>query len=360
MSQWGVDRRPPSVGRIDLAADLPAHRSRRRGGGGRDVGPGDVGVGRRLRRGDDERAPRGVRRLHAQPPAGGRVAPRVHARRLGGPVPLAAALATTGARGRGGGLAGGALIRAGWVSGWRPDRSSTTSRSWGSPRRTSPTGSPTAWRSWPAPSGVGEPGRWPPIRPWRGARAHPVPMASAAMSMAAVRRAAGHGVGIVFDSLSAPERVRRVGRRLPRRRRGPGVHPHPSGLGGHAPHGRDGTGRSTSTAATPTPAPRPTGRPTSSWPGPTPRRWPTPSLDVMARAGVDACNLRVHAPGIAPGTGPGSDRRPGRRGGAPADPISAPVRPGSATVDRRCRRPCRRRRRARRSGSPGRAPAHSA
>ena len=39
-------------------------------------------------------------------------------------------------------------------------------------------------------------------------RAHPVPIVSAAMSHAAVQRAAGLGVGLLFDSLSAPERIR--------------------------------------------------------------------------------------------------------------------------------------------------------
>ncbi len=39
-------------------------------------------------------------------------------------------------------------------------------------------------------------------------RASPVPVVSAAMSHAAVRRAARLGVGLLFDSLSAPERIR--------------------------------------------------------------------------------------------------------------------------------------------------------
>jgi alkanesulfonate monooxygenase SsuD/methylene tetrahydromethanopterin reductase-like flavin-dependent oxidoreductase (luciferase family) len=39
---------------------------------------------------------------------------------------------------------------------------------------------------------------------------HPVPVVSAAMSLAAVRRAARHGVGILFDSLSTPERCREL------------------------------------------------------------------------------------------------------------------------------------------------------
>jgi alkanesulfonate monooxygenase SsuD/methylene tetrahydromethanopterin reductase-like flavin-dependent oxidoreductase (luciferase family) len=39
---------------------------------------------------------------------------------------------------------------------------------------------------------------------------HPVPVVSAAMSAAAVRRAARHGVGILFDSLSTPQRCREL------------------------------------------------------------------------------------------------------------------------------------------------------
>ena len=38
--------------------------------------------------------------------------------------------------------------------------------------------------------------------------AHPVPVLSAAMSAVAVRRAAGLGVGLLFDSLSTPQRIR--------------------------------------------------------------------------------------------------------------------------------------------------------
>ena len=41
-------------------------------------------------------------------------------------------------------------------------------------------------------------------------RAHPVPVLSAAMGFTAVRRAARVGAGLLFDSLSAPERVRQL------------------------------------------------------------------------------------------------------------------------------------------------------
>jgi alkanesulfonate monooxygenase SsuD/methylene tetrahydromethanopterin reductase-like flavin-dependent oxidoreductase (luciferase family) len=39
---------------------------------------------------------------------------------------------------------------------------------------------------------------------------HPVPLVSAAMGFTAVRRAAGNGVGLVFDSLSSPDRAREL------------------------------------------------------------------------------------------------------------------------------------------------------
>ncbi|MGQ0804517.1 MAG: LLM class flavin-dependent oxidoreductase [Actinomycetota bacterium] len=39
---------------------------------------------------------------------------------------------------------------------------------------------------------------------------HPVPMVSAAMIVTAVQRAAGHGIGLLFDSLSTPERCREL------------------------------------------------------------------------------------------------------------------------------------------------------
>jgi alkanesulfonate monooxygenase SsuD/methylene tetrahydromethanopterin reductase-like flavin-dependent oxidoreductase (luciferase family) len=39
---------------------------------------------------------------------------------------------------------------------------------------------------------------------------HPVPVVSAAMSDTAARRAAGLGIGLLFDSLSAPERIREL------------------------------------------------------------------------------------------------------------------------------------------------------
>jgi alkanesulfonate monooxygenase SsuD/methylene tetrahydromethanopterin reductase-like flavin-dependent oxidoreductase (luciferase family) len=129
--------------------------------------------------------------------------------------------------------------------------------------------------------------------------AHPVPVVSAAMSMAAVRRAARLGVGLVFDSLSTPERVRTL-------------------VDGYRGAGGDGACVLIRRV----------------WLGPPPRAEMAKQVDVyrgyagtsaqahwtadelvtgddpaavagdlagtMTRAGADACNLRVHAPGISP------------------------------------------------------------
>jgi alkanesulfonate monooxygenase SsuD/methylene tetrahydromethanopterin reductase-like flavin-dependent oxidoreductase (luciferase family) len=132
-----------------------------------------------------------------------------------------------------------------------------------------------------------------------GCAERPIPMASAAMSAAAVRRAAAHGMGIVFDSLSAPQRIRRL------------VDAYRSGGGADARillHrvwvGRPPTDemakqvdvyRGYAAAGAQT-------------------HWTADELvagadsaavadglfEVMTRAGADACNLRLHAPGITP------------------------------------------------------------
>jgi alkanesulfonate monooxygenase SsuD/methylene tetrahydromethanopterin reductase-like flavin-dependent oxidoreductase (luciferase family) len=131
-------------------------------------------------------------------------------------------------------------------------------------------------------------------------RHHPVPMASAAMSMTAVRRAAGHGMGIVFDSLSAPERVRELvdayrhagGDRacILIRRVWVGTAPTDEMVKqvdvyrGYADIGAQAHWKADELVA-----------------GESARAVADGLLDVMARAGADACNLRVHAPGIGPG-----------------------------------------------------------
>ena len=127
----------------------------------------------------------------------------------------------------------------------------------------------------------------------------PIPMASAAMSTAAVRRAAGHGMGIVFDSLSAPERVRQLvdayrgagGDRACILIRRVWVGRPPSEemakqVGVY--RGYAATGAQTHWKADELVA------------GPDPSVVADALFEVMTRAGADACNLRVHAPGISP------------------------------------------------------------
>jgi alkanesulfonate monooxygenase SsuD/methylene tetrahydromethanopterin reductase-like flavin-dependent oxidoreductase (luciferase family) len=128
---------------------------------------------------------------------------------------------------------------------------------------------------------------------------HPVPIVSAAMGFTAVRRAAALGVGVVFDSLSTPERCRELT---------------------DAYHAAGGTGACVLIRR--------------AWVGDPPRdrvddqlqvyrgyssraamqHWGSDELvtasdgeavaerliDVMGRAGADALNLRVHVPGVSP------------------------------------------------------------
>jgi alkanesulfonate monooxygenase SsuD/methylene tetrahydromethanopterin reductase-like flavin-dependent oxidoreductase (luciferase family) len=131
-------------------------------------------------------------------------------------------------------------------------------------------------------------------------RTHPVPVASAAMSPAAVRRAAHLGLDIVFDSLSAPERVRQLvdayrlaggtGAAILIRRAWVGEPPTKemarqldvyrgyAATGAQAHWSADGLIHSQD-----------------------PGSVADALFEVMARSGADACNLRLHAPGIAPG-----------------------------------------------------------
>ncbi|HXQ75684.1 MAG TPA: LLM class flavin-dependent oxidoreductase [Acidimicrobiales bacterium] len=147
--------------------------------------------------------------------------------------------------------------------------------------------------------GGGEPGRLAADPAVARCAAHPVPMASAAMSTVAVRRAAGHGMGIVFDSLSAPERVRR----LVDVYRGAGgeqacilirrvwmgtpptdeMHRQVDVYRGYADAGAQTHWTADELVA-----------------GADAPAVADALVDVMARAGADACNLRLHAPGIAP------------------------------------------------------------
>ncbi len=129
----------------------------------------------------------------------------------------------------------------------------------------------------------------------------PVPVVSAAMSTAAVRRAAQVGVGLLFDSLSTPERVRElsdeyraaggngpcvlvrrawvgtppadeVDRQLDRYRSYASAGAQVHWQGDQLVAGDDATTLAGELA------------------------------EAAARAGVDALNLRIHVPGVAPAT----------------------------------------------------------
>lgn len=128
---------------------------------------------------------------------------------------------------------------------------------------------------------------------------HPVPLVSAAMSQVAARRAAGAGVGLLFDSLSTPARVSRLVQ-VYREAGGPGpailirrawVGPPPAAVMDRQVE----VYRSyASTGAT--------------------AHWGSQELvcgedaaavheqlsDLLAATGVDALNLRVHVPGVEP------------------------------------------------------------
>jgi alkanesulfonate monooxygenase SsuD/methylene tetrahydromethanopterin reductase-like flavin-dependent oxidoreductase (luciferase family) len=130
-------------------------------------------------------------------------------------------------------------------------------------------------------------------------RRHPVPMASAAMSAAAVRRAAGHGMGIVFDSLSTPERVREL-------------------VDAYRSAGGDRACILIRRVWVGTPPTAEMARQLDVYRGyadaGAQSHWKADELvagadasvvadglfDVMGRSGTDACNLRIHAPGIGP------------------------------------------------------------
>ena len=128
---------------------------------------------------------------------------------------------------------------------------------------------------------------------------HPVPVVSAAMSLTAVRRAARQGVGILFDSLSTPERCRELSDAY-RAAGGSG----PCVLIRRAWVGeppREGVARQLDVYR-------------SYAPGATQTHWQGEQLvastaagdvadglaDAARRAGADAVNVRVHVPGVTP------------------------------------------------------------
>lgn len=127
----------------------------------------------------------------------------------------------------------------------------------------------------------------------------PIPMASAAMSTEAVTRAAAHSMGIVFDSLSAPERIRQLvdayrsaggaDARILIRRVWVGSPPTDEmATQVDVYRGYAATGAQTHWTADELIA------------GADATVVADALFEVMTRAGADACNLRLHAPGITP------------------------------------------------------------
>jgi alkanesulfonate monooxygenase SsuD/methylene tetrahydromethanopterin reductase-like flavin-dependent oxidoreductase (luciferase family) len=127
----------------------------------------------------------------------------------------------------------------------------------------------------------------------------PVPVVSAAMGVTAVRRAAALGVGVLFDSLSTPERCRAL------------VDAYHDAGGtascvlirrawlGTPPQGRLDAQLDVYRSYTPESAQATWGRDevvASSDPGEVVEGL----VDVCARAGADALNVRVHVPGVSP------------------------------------------------------------
>jgi alkanesulfonate monooxygenase SsuD/methylene tetrahydromethanopterin reductase-like flavin-dependent oxidoreductase (luciferase family) len=130
-------------------------------------------------------------------------------------------------------------------------------------------------------------------------QARPVPVVSAAMGLTAVRRAARLGVGVLFDSMSTPDRCRALvdayhdaggakSRVLIRR-----------AWLGEPPRGRLDAQLDVYRSYTPASAQVQWGRDevvASS----DPTEVVDALADVCARAGTDALNLRIHVPGVAP------------------------------------------------------------
>jgi alkanesulfonate monooxygenase SsuD/methylene tetrahydromethanopterin reductase-like flavin-dependent oxidoreductase (luciferase family) len=128
---------------------------------------------------------------------------------------------------------------------------------------------------------------------------HPVPVVSAAMSFTAARRAARHGVGILFDSLSAPERCRELS----------DAYRAAGGAGpcilirrawiGEPP--REGVARQLDVYRSYAPAASQTHWEGEQLVASTAAGEVAAGLaDAARRAGADAVNVRVHVPGVTP------------------------------------------------------------
>jgi alkanesulfonate monooxygenase SsuD/methylene tetrahydromethanopterin reductase-like flavin-dependent oxidoreductase (luciferase family) len=128
---------------------------------------------------------------------------------------------------------------------------------------------------------------------------NPVPVISAAMGVTAPRRAAAFGVGLLFDSMSTPERCRELtdayraaggARRCVLIRRA---------WVGDPPRGRLDEQLDVYRSYTPAAAQRSWGEDEVAT-ATDPATVASALVDAAARAGCDALNLRVHVPGVGP------------------------------------------------------------
>lgn len=122
---------------------------------------------------------------------------------------------------------------------------------------------------------------------------HPVPVVSAAMGFTAARRAAAHGAGLLFDSLSA---IERVGALVDAYRDAGGAGPCVlirrvwlGPLPGELFDDQVGVYRAYSSASA-----------QSHWRDDQVASDAAALLDALARSGADALNLRLHVPGVSP------------------------------------------------------------
>ena len=133
----------------------------------------------------------------------------------------------------------------------------------------------------------------------RACAEHPVPVLSAAMGFTAVRRAARLGAGLLFDSLSTPERCREL---IDAYRAAGGAAPCVlirRAWVGDPPRERLDDQVDVYRSYSPASA-------QANWGGdelvdsPTPESVVAGLLEAVERAGADALNLRVHVPGVSP------------------------------------------------------------
>jgi alkanesulfonate monooxygenase SsuD/methylene tetrahydromethanopterin reductase-like flavin-dependent oxidoreductase (luciferase family) len=133
----------------------------------------------------------------------------------------------------------------------------------------------------------------------RACREHPVPVLSAAMGFTAARRAARLGAGLLFDSLSTPERCRELTDAY-----------HEAGGSapcvmirrawvGEPPRARLDDQLDVYRSYSPAAAQQHWGR-DELVDAPTPESVVDGLVDALRRAGANACNLRVHVPGVDP------------------------------------------------------------